>query len=338
MPIRLLAGLIAIAVLLPLAAAAEDVELQAEAIEDTGPVPASNQFGFALGPADMKARAIGWYAKGCLAGGKMLPTEGPAWQAVRLSRNRNWGHPKLIELIQRFATDMREKEGWPGLLIGDISQPRGGPMLTGHKSHQVGLDADIWFRPMPANILSFEEREELVPLQLAEERGTAVITANWNEGFVRLLKRAASYPEVERIFVHPTIKKALCEAVPEAERGWLAKVRPLFGHNYHFHIRIGCPAGESGCQAQKETGSGDGCGKEVEDWIKVVSRPPKPEPPAEPGAKPVRRRYTTLADLPAACRSVLEANAPATLVKLAAPVGGPIPAPVRKPATMLAQP
>ena len=40
-------------------------------------------------------------------------------------------------------------DDWPGLLVGDISQPRGGPMLTGHASHQLGLDADIWLTPMP---------------------------------------------------------------------------------------------------------------------------------------------------------------------------------------------
>jgi murein endopeptidase len=30
-----------------------------------------------------------------------------------------------------------------GLLIGDMSQPRDGPMLYGHSSHQIGLDVDI---------------------------------------------------------------------------------------------------------------------------------------------------------------------------------------------------
>jgi hypothetical protein len=38
--------------------------------------------------------------------------------------------------------------GWgKGLYIGDISQPRGGPMTSGHASHQIGLDADIWMLP-----------------------------------------------------------------------------------------------------------------------------------------------------------------------------------------------
>ncbi len=76
-----------------------------------------------------------------------LPVNGKTWQVMRLSRNRNWGHPTWCS----FSNGCRQgaKTGWRGLLVGDMSQPRGGPMLTGHASHQVGLDADIWLTPMP---------------------------------------------------------------------------------------------------------------------------------------------------------------------------------------------
>ena len=111
-------------------------------------VPAKKLFGFVLDKAALKAKAIGYYTRGCLAGGQALAVDGPAWQAMRLSRNRNWGHPKLISYLERFAKQVKEQDGWPGLLIGDLSQPRGGPMLTGHRSHQMGLDADIWLNPM----------------------------------------------------------------------------------------------------------------------------------------------------------------------------------------------
>ena len=65
-------------------------------------------------------------------------------------------------------------------------------------------------------------------------------------------KRAASYPEVERILVNPGIKKKLCDTV-NGDRGWLRKVRPFWGHDYHFHIRIGCQPGSTGCKAQAAT-------------------------------------------------------------------------------------
>ena len=101
---------------------------------------------------------IGSYADGCLAGAVALPITGPAWQVMRLSRDRNWGTPRLIQFIERFGANAK-KVGWNGLLIGDMSQPRGGPMISGHASHQIGLDADIWFTPMPDHVLSREERE-----------------------------------------------------------------------------------------------------------------------------------------------------------------------------------
>ena len=239
--------------------------------------PAKELFGAAKLPAAMPARAIGGYAKGCLAGGQALSVDGPAWQAMRLSRNRNWGHPRLIALLERFAGEMQKEEKWPGLLIGDIAQPRGGPMLTGHKSHQLGIDADIWFKPMPEKHLTREERETFEPLLLAKEDGTEVIAENWNEGYMRLVRRAAKYPEVERIFVHPAIKKAFCTAAG-TDRDWLQKVRPMWLHNYHFHVRMRCPADSPSCVPQKSTLPEDGCGKEVEDWLKLVSKPAKPEP------------------------------------------------------------
>ena len=112
-------------------------------------------------PLPLAAHSIGFYSQGCLAGAVALPINGPTWQVMRLSRNRNWGHPELIA-FSSASPARRKKVGWPGLLVGDMSQPRGGPMLTGHASHQVGLDADIWLTPMPDRELSREEREEHV--------------------------------------------------------------------------------------------------------------------------------------------------------------------------------
>src|ERR1044071_3967237 len=59
--------------------------------------PANELFGAAPGPAPLAARAIGSYARGCLAGAVALPINGPGWQVMRLSRNRNWGHPRLLD-------------------------------------------------------------------------------------------------------------------------------------------------------------------------------------------------------------------------------------------------
>src|SRR5262249_4007586 len=213
--------------------------------------PAKELFAAAKTPAPLAARSIGLYAKGCLAGAKALPVDGEAWQAMRLSRNRNWGHPNLVAVVEKLAVDAHHHDGWPGLLVGDMSQPRGGPMSSGHASHQVGLDVDIWLTPMPETRLPAREPEDpSATSQLAPDKAS-LDPKLWTDAHTRLLKRAASYATVERIFVHPAIKKVLCEAAAaDSHRDWLHKVRAYWGHNDHFHIRIACPKGNTSCEAQ----------------------------------------------------------------------------------------
>ncbi len=282
-------------------------------------VAAKTLFGAVKVPAQLEARAIGYYSRGCLAGAQRLPVDGPEWQAMRLSRNRNWGHPALVSFLERFANDARRLEGWPGLLVGDMSQPRGGPMITGHASHQVGLDADIWLTPMPDHRLSRQEREDLSAVDMLAPGHLAVDPKVFGEQHVRLLKRAALFGEVERIFVHPAIKKAVCEAaVNDVERAWLYKIRPMWGHDHHFHVRIACPNGTLGCQVQPAVQADDGCGKELADWYALLTAPPKPPgPPGPPPPAPL-----TLDKLPAECRVVLAATRAST-AKPVPPIAAP---------------
>jgi hypothetical protein len=123
--------------------------------------PAKQLFARKTTAAELPTRSIGFYSKGCLAGAAALPVSGETWQVMRLSRNRNWGHPVLVEFIEELS-ERAAQNGWPGLLIGDMSQPRGGPMLNGHASHQVGLDVDIWLTPMPHHDLTRIEREAMM--------------------------------------------------------------------------------------------------------------------------------------------------------------------------------
>ena len=123
-------------------------------------------------------QSIGSYADGCLAGAIALPITGSSWQVMRVSRNRYWGHPSLVAFIERLA-EGGKRLGWNGLLIGDMSQPRGGPMLNGHSSHQIGLDVDIWFTPMPDHELSPEEREFNMALNMVAKDRPAVDPKVW---------------------------------------------------------------------------------------------------------------------------------------------------------------
>jgi penicillin-insensitive murein DD-endopeptidase len=253
---------------------------------DNPSTPAKELFGRKTEPVDLPAlhtRTIGFYSKGCLAGAQALPVNGPTWQVMRLSRNRNWGHPELVEFLERLA-NKAPKTGWHGLLVGDMSQPRGGPMRTGHASHQVGLDADIWLTQMPNRELTRVEREEMsATMVVAEDRRDVD-------------------PQVARIFVNAAIKKALCRDAG-SDRAWLSKVQPWWGHDYHFHVRLHCPPDSPQCVEQAPRPPNDGCsGKELDEWFTEARLHPKPSPfPVQPRPGP------KMADLPAACRQVLAA-------------------------------
>ena len=265
---------------------------------DDPKTPAKELFGRKTEPALLSARSIGGYARGCVAGAMALPVDGETWQVMRLSRNRNWGHPALIAFLERLAKRVPQINGWPGLLVGDIAQPRGGPMLTGHASHQIGLDADVWLTPMPDRRLSREEREQMSATDMVRPDRLDVDPNVWTPQHTALVRAVSREPEVARIFVNPAIKKALCYEAG-GDRTWLTKVRPMFGHNYHFHIRLTCPPGEDGCVDQDPPPAGDGCGPELDQWFTEKMLHPKPGPPRPP---------MTMAQLPPECRKVLVAE------------------------------
>lgn len=262
-------------------------------------IPAMDLFARRATPLPGPVRPIGTYANGCLAGAQSLPITGPTWQVMRLSRNRHWGTPRLIRFLERLG-DNAKKVGWNGLLIGDMSQPRGGPMTSGHASHQIGLDVDIWFTPMPDHVLSREEREMDSPINVVAPSGLDVDHKLWTHAHMEVVKAAAEDPDVTRIFVNAAIKKQLCSEAG-TDRAWLAKVRPWWGHAEHFHVRLACPPGALECKPQRPVPPGDGCGHALDFWFK----PSVLNPPFLKG--PPKRRALTLAKMPAACRAVVKA-------------------------------
>ncbi len=266
-------------------------------------IPAKELFARKTEPLAGPARSIGGYADGCLAGGVPLPISGPNWQVMRLSRNRNWGNPALITFLERFAA--HAKKDWNGLLVGDMSQPRGGPMISGHASHQIGLDADIWFTPMPDHVLTREEREMDGAVNMVQPNGLDVDAKVWTPERTALIRTAALDPATTRIFVNAAIKKEMCSEAGSdrtSDRSWLSKVRPWWGHAEHFHVRIACPADSAECKPQPPPEPGDGCGHELDFWFKESTLHPTPPPtPAKP------RPPVTLAALPPACKQMVGA-------------------------------
>jgi len=252
------------------------------------------------GPAAGAAQAIGSGAAGCVRGAETLAPNGENYQVIRPTRHRNWSHPATIRFIHALSASAGG-EGIKGLLIADMGQPRGGPMPSGHASHQNGLDVDIWFRLAPKR-LGGAELDAPVPVVMV--KGRDVDAAVWTPAQARLLQLAAQAPEVERIFVNPAIKRAMCRAAPADDRDWLRKLRPWWGHDEHFHVRLACPPDSPECEVQKPIPEGDGCGDELESWL---AKPTSPAPPSRP--------HHQARPLPPACAAVLNGEGVTSLAK-----------------------
>jgi penicillin-insensitive murein endopeptidase len=251
------------------------------------------QWAAAAGPTPGPTRSIGGTSLGCIQGAAMLPTEGPGWQVVRLSRNRNWGHPVLIAALRELAGRARQA-GYPDLWIGDLGQPRGGPLPFGHASHQIGLDADIWFDLSPKPLVPARARESIPERSLVLPDETAADPRLFTEAHARLIRMAAELPGIDRVFVNHGIKRSLCAA--HAGEPWMRNVRPWRGHDSHFHIRLRCPPGSPDCRDQAPVPPGDGCDSGLAWWLSPDARHP---PRGGPAGPPPR--------LPQACAGVLAA-------------------------------
>lgn len=268
---------------------------------------ANKLFGAKETPSQQDSMPVGSYARGCAAGSVELPDSGPTWQAMRLSRGRNFGQPMMVQYLMDLSAQAAAIGWGQGLYIGDIGQPRGGPMTSGHASHQIGLDADIWWLAPQRLNLSVEERENLssIPMRSADQRS---VTKSWGPKAQALLQLAASDPRVDRIFVAAAIKIEICKTAKSSDKKWLQKIRPIAGHDTHFHVRLKCPKGARLCETQKPTVSqlskgGDGCDDTLMWWVTDYLNPPKPQKKNAPEKKGPRQ--FTMADLPKQCHDVL---------------------------------
>jgi penicillin-insensitive murein DD-endopeptidase len=243
-------------------------------------------------PAAGEPAAIGGYSAGCVAGAAALPLDGPNYAVMRPSRRRYFGHPDLLKFVEGLGADLKQAK-LPILLVGDMGGPRGGPMLSGHASHQTGLDVDLWYhlsrkRPTKA------DRERWGATNLVRKDGS--VNKLWGKDQVKLVELAASNDLVDRIFVHAALKRDLCGKYAGAP--WLGKLRPWWGHADHLHVRLRCPAGNATCAGQEPIPAGDGCGPDVDWWFSAEAK--------EEGAKKAKAHAgREFPELPAACDALV---------------------------------
>lgn len=234
-------------------------------------------------PVPGSAQSIGAFSNGCIVGAQALPTQSDNYQVMRTDQRRYFGHPDLVQFIQRLS-NQTAVNGMGSLLIGDMGMPAGGRFNGGHASHQSGLDVDI-FLQLPKTRWTSAQLLKPQALDLVSRDGKQVVASLWTPEIGSLIKLAAEDREVTRIFVNPAIKQRLCLDAG-TDRDWLRKVRPWFQHRAHMHVRLRCPAGSLECQDQPLPPDGDGCGAELQSWFEPakpgISSPGKPVPPPLP--------------------------------------------------------
>ncbi|CNE10813.1 penicillin-insensitive murein endopeptidase [Yersinia nurmii] len=241
-------------------------------------------------PVTGTSQAIGGFANGCVIGAQPLPLDSANYQIMRPDQRRYFGHPDLLNFIQRFSEQAKRQQ--LGLvLIGDMAMPAGGRFSSGHASHQSGLDVDIWLQ-LPTQRWTSQQLLKPQPIDLVSSDGKQVVPRLWQPQVASMIKLAAKDSEVTRIFVNPAIKQQLCVSAG-SDRDWLHKVRPWFGHRAHMHVRLRCPADSLECEDQDSPPAGDGCGAELQSWFQ----------PHQPSAKPGK---TTPPPLPPSCQALLD--------------------------------
>lgn len=209
-------------------------------------------------PTNAKTLSHGEYSLGCLDGAVTFRGDEKGLFIAHKNRGRYWGHPQLIKLLTDAGNAFYKNN--QNIILGDLSQSRGGPMLTGHNSHQNGLDVDIWFQiPKTSDFLSFQtlETNEMKSIPMLEEDQ------------IKLIKYFAANDLVERIFINPSFKKKLCEDTTSLKLTFneQRKMRAWWGHDDHIHVRIKCPSDSPNCISQKAIPDGDGCGEDLNWWF-----------------------------------------------------------------------
>lgn len=260
-------------------------------------------------PSSGAHEIFGGYNAGCLQGAEAPRDTGTGFQYIQLSRNKFWGHRSVHQFVEDLGKTLRPQG--ISLLVADISMPRGGPFTWDHASHQVGLDVDIEYLQDPRSLdrpLTVEERERLPKHYLADLDANDIIRENWSDKYVSILRVAAQDTRTSVIFVHPSIKRKICQTAANRQP-WLAKIQPWWDHHEHFHVRLRCPADGSSPNCKPKPEPTDiGCDSEElawwfsDEWREIYEarkkwRKDNPNPTPDP-----------LPALPGQCQSILKDN------------------------------
>jgi len=207
------------------------------------------------------SQAIGFYSKGELKFADKMASESTHHIKLFLPRNRGFGTLMLINIAMEASSILNANfPAGERVQFGDMSNKDGG-FLSGHNSHQNGLDVDVSYMRM-----DYREQDQF-DIDGFDENFVIknILSPNFDmERNLFIFKSLVSTNKVNRIFVDQVIKNAICEHVikigqRELYRETLRRLRHWPNHLNHFHLRLVCPSDSSKCEEQTPPPDGDGC-------------------------------------------------------------------------------
>lgn len=174
----------------------------------------------------------------------------PQLRVKRDSQERNYGHPALVLMLKRSASDVAKAAPNSVMLVGDLSYKGGGP-ISKHRSHQSGRDADVGFYVRNAKgehvpmdrFVHIDERGRVLGMKDAyfDDWRNWLLVRSWMKD-----RRAG----IQHVFVAAHVRRRLleysrtskAEAQHHAEAAaFLKQPSNSSAHDDHYHLRISCP-------------------------------------------------------------------------------------------------
>lgn len=221
---------------------------------------------FTLSAEALVSDAVGSYNEGTLQDAECLQESGEGYMQLYRDMERIWGTSEMITMIEATGRDMNSR--YPGkdrLQVEDISVKHGGD-ISGHASHENGLDVDIQFYKLDGqeHVSNGQGAYRQFAAPMVNKDGSLSenfdVERNWE-----LMKSLFKNGHVARIFIDEKIKQALCQYANSKNelREYATVLRNMKhedNHADHLHVRMQCPAGQRRCQgSHPETSGPTGC-------------------------------------------------------------------------------
>ncbi len=239
--------------------------------------PAKELFARKATPFPGPARSIGGYADGCLGGALRAADHGPRLAGDAAIAQSQLGQSEAHRLPRTIRPQRARRSAGTACWSATCRSRAAARCITGHASHQIGLDADIWFTPMPDHVLSREEREFNGAVNMVRSRSSRRRSQGMDATrSTQLVRAAAQDPVVTRIFVNAAIKKAMCSEAGIGSRMAVRRCGRGGATPNTFMSASRCPADSPECKPQPPPDAGDGCGHELDYWFKDSMLHPTP--------------------------------------------------------------